>query len=164
MKIYIGADHSGYELKEKLKIYLIDLGLGYQIIDKGAFEYNPEDDYPDFITQVAQSVANDHGTFGIIIGGSGQGEAMCANRVHGARAALFYGEVLPTAPIDINGEQSADPFEIVKLARLHNDANILSIGVRFTTEDSAKFAIELFLKTEFQHQERHMRRLAKFLP
>lgn len=162
MKIYIGADHAGYELKEKLKMYLIDLGLGYQPVDKGAFEYNPEDDYPDFVTEVAKSVTSDAGSFGVIIGGSGQGEAMCANRVHGARTAVFYGEVLPTAPIDIAGVYSTDPFEIIKLARMHNDANILSIGVRFTTEDSAKFAIELFLKTEFQHQERHMRRLAKF--
>lgn len=162
MKIYIGADHSGYEIKEKLKIYLSELGLGYELIDKGAFEYHADDDYPDFITEVAKSVVADQGSFGVIIGGSGQGEAMCANRVHGARAAVFYGEAVAQGAIDIKGEKSNDPFEIVKLARIHNDANILSLSVRFLSEDQIKFAIELFLKTEFQHQERHMRRLAKF--
>lgn len=162
MKIYIGADHSGYEIKEKLKIYLSELGLGYELIDKGAFEYNKDDDYPDFITEVAKSVASDQGSFGVIIGGSGQGEAMCANRVHGARAAVFYGEAVAEGAIDIKGEKSTDPFEIVKLARVHNDANILSLSVRFLSEDQIKFAIELFLKTEFKNEERHTRRLAKF--
>src|SRR5882724_13343144 len=103
MKIYLGSDHAGYELKEQLKMYLIDLGLDYHPVDKGAFEYDPEDDYPDFITDVAKSVASDAGSFGIIIGGSGQGEAMCANRIHGVRAAVFYGEVLAQEPIDISG-------------------------------------------------------------
>lgn len=162
MNIYLGADHTGYELKEKLKKYLIDLGLGYQPIDKGAFEYNPEDDYPDFVTEVARNVANDRGSFGIVIGGSGQGEAMCANRVNGIRTAIFYGQMLPKGEVDIKGGHSNDTFEIVKLARIHNNANILSLGVRFITEDEAKFAIELFLKTEFQNEERHLRRLAKF--
>ena len=162
MKIYIGSDHAGYELKEKLKIYLSDLGIGYELVDKGAFEYNPDDDYPDFITEVAKSVVSDRGSFGIIIGGSGQGEAMCANRIKGARSAVFYGEMLPQNEINIKGEHSVDSFEIIKLARMHNDANILSLGGRFITDDVAKFATELFLKTEFQHQERHMRRLAKF--
>lgn len=162
MNIYIGADHAGYKLKETLKRYLIDLGLGYHPVDKGAFEYNPEDDYPDFISEVARSVANDRGSLGIVIGGSGQGEAMCANRTNGARAALFYGQMLPKGEVDIKGEKSNDSFEIIKLARIHNNANILSIGVRFVTEDEAKFATELFLKTEFKQEERHLRRLAKF--
>jgi len=162
MNIYIGADHSGYELKEKLKMYLIDLDLGYQPIDKGAFEYDPDDDYPDFIGEVARSVANDRGSFGIIIGGTGQGEAICANRINGVRAVVFYGQMLPKAPIDIMGGESIDTFEIIKLARIHNNANVLSIGVRFVAEDEAKFAIELFLKTEFKNEERHLRRLAKF--
>ncbi len=162
MKIYIGADHAGYELKENLKKYLSELGLGYEIIDKGAHEYNTDDDYPDFITPVAESVVADVGSFGIIIGGSGQGEAICANRINGVRAALFYGQVLPKTSIDIKGEESIDTFEIIKLARMHNNANVLSIGVRFVTEDEAKFAIELFLKTEFTQEERHLRRLAKF--
>lgn len=162
MKIYIGSDHAGYELKEKLKAYLPELGLGYEVIDKGAFNYNADDDYPDFISEVAKSVASEAGSFGIIIGGSGQGEAMCANRVKGARAAVFYGEAMAKQEIDVKGNKSNDPFEIVKLARIHNDANILSLSLRFLSEDQIKFAIELFLKTEFQNEERHLRRLAKF--
>lgn len=162
MKIYIGSDHSGYELKEKLKNYLSDLGLGYELIDKGAFKYDPADDYPDFVSEVAKSVVTDKGSFGVIIGGSGQGEAMCANRVKGARAAVFYSEAIAQKEIDIKGGKSNDPYEIVKLARVHNDANILSVSARFLSEDQIKFAIELFLKTEFQSEERHQRRLAKF--
>ncbi len=162
MKIYIGADHAGYELKEKLKAYLPELGLGYEVIDKGAFTYDADDDYPDFCSEVAKSVANEEGSFGIVIGGSGQGEAMSVNRILGARAAVFYGEMLPQSSIDVKGEQSGDPFEIIKLARMHNDANILSIGVRFVLEDQAKFATELFLKTEFSGDKRHERRIAKY--
>ncbi len=160
MKIFIGADHAGYELKEKLKIYLGE--LGYEIEDQGAFKYDADDDYPNFSRAVAQSVANNKESFGIILGGSGQGEAMCANRVAGVRAVVFYGEVLPKEAIDIKGRQSVDPFEIVKLARLHNDANILSIGVRFVSEDQAKFAVELFLTTKFSGEARHARRINKF--
>ncbi|MEK7106337.1 MAG: RpiB/LacA/LacB family sugar-phosphate isomerase [Patescibacteria group bacterium] len=162
MRIYIGADHTGYELKETLKEYLPLLGLGYELIDKGALSYNADDDYPDFITEVAKSVAEDKVSFGLVLGGYVHGQAMCANKVKGARAALFYGEILPEENVDIQGEKSADPFEIVKLARMHNDANILSIGVRFTSVDQAKFAIELFLKTEFSKDERHERRISKF--
>lgn len=162
MKIFIGADHAGYELKEKLKIYLTELELGYELVDKGAFAYDANDDYPDFANSVAKAVADNKDSFGIILGGSGQGEAMCANRIAGVRAAVFYGEVLPQDAIDINGEKSKDPFEIILLERRHNDANILSLGVRFISEDEAKFAAELFLRTEFKGEERHKRRIAKF--
>ena len=90
MRIYIGADHAGFEMKEVLKKYLVD--LKYEVEDKGAFKYQPEDDYPDFIIPAAQAAANDpEQSRGIIIGGSGEGEAMCANRVRGARAAGFFG-------------------------------------------------------------------------
>ena len=162
MKIYIASDHTGYELKEKLKAYLNDLALDYEIIDQGAFKYDALDDYPDFVTPLAQMVAQDANSRGIILGGSGQGEAMCANRVKGARAAVFYGEVMPEEAIDIKGEKSADPFEMILLERRHNDANILSLGVRFLTSDEIKFAIELFLSTKFTGEDRHTRRLAKF--
>ena len=165
MKVFIAADHVGYELKEKLKIYLSELGLGYEVVDKGAFTYNPDDDYPDFVTHLAKAVAEgpeSEGRRGIIVTGSGQGEAMCANRVSGARAAVFYGEAVAQAPIDITGEKSTDPYEIIKLARMHNDANILSLSMRFLSEDQVKFAIELFLRTEFTGEERHARRIAKF--
>lgn len=162
MKIYIGADHAGYEFKEKLKIYLSE--LGYEVEDKGAFKYDKNDDYPDFVRPLAESVAKDKESFGIILGGSGQGEAVCANKVLGARTAVFYGKALPVAPIDINGKESTDSFEIIKLARAHNNANILSLGVRFISEDEAKFAIELFFKTAFSDEERHVRRIKKLEP
>ncbi|OGI59523.1 ribose-5-phosphate isomerase [Candidatus Nomurabacteria bacterium RIFCSPHIGHO2_01_FULL_38_19] len=162
MKIYIGGDHTGYELKEKLKIYLSELRLGYEIVDKGAFKYDADDDYPDFIRPVAEAVAKDQGSFGIILGGSGQGEAMCANRIPGIRAAVFYSEAVAQSAINIKGEKSVDSYEIIKLARTHNDANILSVSARFLSEDQIKFAIELFLKTEFYGDERHKRRIDKF--
>lgn len=162
MKIYIGSDHVGYKYKEAIKTYLSEVFLDAEIVDKGASSLNEDDDYPDFITPVAESVASDEGSFGIILGGSGQGEAMCANRVRGARAIVFYGEELPEGEVDISGRKSIDTFEIVKLGRMHNDANILSIGVRFVSLDEAKFAIELFLKTEFSKEERHARRINKF--
>ena len=143
MKIYIGADHAGYELKETLKKFLLE--LGHEVEDKGAFKYEPEDDYPDFILPVASAVANDpEASRGIIFGGSGQGEAMCANRVKGARASVFYG----------------GNFEIIELSRKHNDANILSLGARFIDDEIAKKAVELWLKTSYEGG-RHERRIAK---
>ncbi len=159
MKIYIGSDHTGYELKEKLKVYFKE--LGHEVEDKGAFDFDSNDDYPDFIRPVAEAVVKERGSFGIIMGGTGQGEAMCANRVPGARAAVFYSEALAQGEIDINGEKNVDSFEIIKLARVHNDANILSLSVRFLTEDQIRFAIELFLATEFKGEERHVRRINK---
>ncbi len=142
MKIYIGSDHAGYELKEKIKIFLGD--LKYEIEDKGAYEYNPTDDYPDFVTPVAEAVA-EHGGFGIVLGGSGEGEAIDANKVEGIRAAEYYGGNV----------------EIVKLAREHNDANILSLGAKFVSEDEAKEAIKIFLETPFSGEARHERRIEK---
>lgn len=159
MKIYLSSDHTGYEIKEKLKTYLTP--LGHTIEDKGPFAYDAHDDYPDFVGPMAEAVANDPESRGIILGGSGQGEAMCANRVPGARAALFYCEAVPQEAVDINGSKSSDSFEIVKLARIHNNANILSLGVRFLTLDQMKFAIELFLATPFEGEERHLRRIKK---
>jgi ribose 5-phosphate isomerase B len=143
MKIYIGSDHTGFEIKEKLKEYFTN--LGHEMVDKGPFSLDQDDDYPDFIRPVAEAVVEDPGSVGIIMGRSGQGEAMCANRVPGARAAVYYGEV----------------DEIVRLAREHNDANILSLGVGFLGEEKIKLAIELFLKTEFSGEERHVRRIKK---
>lgn len=162
MKIYLGSDHVGYKYKEELKKYLSEVFSDAEIIDKGNTILDDEDDYPDFITPVAEAVSDEEGSYGIILGGSGQGEAMCANRVSGARATVFYGEELPEGEVDISGRKSIDTFEIVKLARLHNNANILSIGARFVSLDEAKFAVELFLKTEFSKEERHIRRINKF--
>lgn len=171
MKIYIGSDHTGFELKEKIKVYLEELGLGYEVQDFGPFNYVADDDYPDFVKLVAEDVASDRAkgqtgkeSFGIIFGGSGQGEAMCANRTPGVRAAVFYAQKEPITDIDITGKKSVDPFEIIKLTREHNNANILSIATRFVTEDEAKFAIELFLNTKFTEEERHIRRIKKLEP
>ncbi len=144
MKIYIGADHAGYELKETLKAHLS--GLGYSVEDKGAFALDAGDDYPDFVMPVAAAVAAEAGSFGIVLGGSGTGEAMCANRVKGARAAVFYD----------------GPMEIVRLAREHNDANILSLGARFIAPDDAMEAVRVFVETPFSGDERHARRIARF--
>ena len=159
MRIYIGSDHVGYKFKKELEVYLAE--LGYEVEDRGTFKYDADDDYPDFIRPVAEAVAEDTNSKGIIIGGSGQGEAICANKTKGIRAVVFYGPKEAIGEVEITGRKSADTFEIIKLAREHNDANILSLGLRFITEDEAKFACELFLKTEFSGAERHVRRINK---
>ena len=142
MKIHLATDHAGLELKEKVKLYLSD--LNYEVIDHGAYEYDALDDYPDFIFPCANAVSNDPESKGIILGGSGQGEAMAANRVKGARAAVFY-----------NG-----PDEIIKLSRQHNNANILSLGARFMSEEEMYKVIAIWLSTDFE-SGRHQRRIEK---
>jgi len=159
MKIFIGTDHAGFEAKEKLKFYLTD--MGHEVVDKGPFEYDPNDDYPDFIRPVAEAVSLDRESRGIIMGGSGFGEAMCANRVKGARAMVFYGPMLPKSSVDVSGRESQDLYEIVKLSRMHNDANIISFGIRFISEDEMKEATRVFLHTDFSGEERHLRRIKK---
>ena len=142
MKIHLATDHAGLELKEKVRLYLSD--LNYEVIDHGAYEYDALDDYPDFIFPCANAVSNDLESKGIILGGSGQGEAMAANRVKGVRAAVFY-----------NG-----PEEIIKLSRQHNNANILSLGARFMSEEEMYKIIEVWLSTDFE-SGRHQRRIEK---
>ena len=142
MIIHIATDHAGLELKEKVKSYLSK--LDYEVVDHGAYEYDALDDYPDFIFPCAEAVSNDSYRKGIILGGSGQGEAMAANRVKGGRAAVFY-----------NG-----PDEIIKLSRQHNDANILSLGARFMSDQEMYKIIELWLSTDFE-SGRHKRRIEK---
>lgn len=159
MKIFIGADHTGFEIKGKLIAYLE--GEGHEVADQGAFAADPGDDYPDFILPVARAVAADPASRGIVIGGSGQGEAIAANKVPGARAAVFYGPVPAQGAVDADGRRSDDPYEIVRLARMHNDANILSLGARFITRDQTHQAIDAFLNTPFSGEERHIRRLAE---
>lgn len=158
-KIYIGTDHAGYKLKEILKPFLVS--LGHEVVDKGPFSFDKDDDYPDLIRPVAEAVASEEGSFGIILGGSGQGEAMVANRVVGVRAAVFYGLAVAKGAIDVSGAQSTDPYEIVKLARMHNNANILSLSARFLSVDEAKEAVRIFLATEFPGAERAVRRMIK---
>lgn len=144
MRIYIGSDHAGFELKQKLIPFIES--LGYEVVDKGAFSLDEHDDYPDVILPVARAVAEDaHGARGIILGGSGQGEAIAANRVKRVRAAVFYG----------------GPLDIVELSREHNDANILSLGARFVSEGEAETAVRLWLETPFSGDERHVRRIRK---
>lgn len=143
MKIYIGTDHAGFELKEHLVSFL--RGLGHDVEDLGAHSLEPLDDYPDFIFPVAEAVAGDLESRGIILGGSGQGEAMCANRVKGVRAAVYYGGAL----------------DIAVLSREHNNANILSLGARFVDNDEAEEAVRLWLDTQFSGEEKHARRIAK---
>ena len=145
MKIYLGGDHAAFPLKEKIKEYLKG-GLGYEVEDKGAFNFDGLDDYPDFIKPVAHAVASDpENSRGIVMGGSGQGEAIVANRFRGVRAAVYYG----------------GPEEIIKLSREHNDANILSVGARFVSENDIMRAVKLWLETQFPGEERHKRRIAK---
>lgn len=144
MKIHIGTDHAGFELKNKLAEYITN--LGHEVVDHGAFKYDPNDDYPDFIKPVAHAVSSDPESLGIILGGSGQGEAMCANRIQGARAGEYYGGNV----------------DIVRVFREHNDANILSIGDRYVTDAEAIEAVKVFIETPFSFDERHTRRLSKF--
>jgi ribose 5-phosphate isomerase B len=160
MKVYFGADHAGFVLKNALVEHVRT--LGHEVEDLGALELNPEDDYPDIMTPVAKRVAADPGSRGIIVGGSGQGEAMCANRVPGVRAAVFYGPMRVTAALDIEGGHSEDGYDAVRLPRRHNDANVLSIGARFVSGDQADQAVRVFLETEFSTSPRHARRIAKF--
>ncbi len=142
MKIHIATDHAGLDLKNIIRDYLIS--KGHEVTDHGAHEYDALDDYPDYIFPCAKAVASDLESRGIILGGSGQGEAMAANRVKGVRAAVFY-----------NG-----PVEIVKLSREHNNANILSLGARFMTEDEIFDVIEMWLDEPFGGG-RHQRRIDK---
>ncbi len=143
MTIFIASDHAGFELKEALKSWLS--GQGHEVEDCGPASLEPGDDYPDFIAPMAKQVAEAPGSFGIALGGSGQGEAMAANRIVGARAAEYYGGEL----------------EVVRLARQHNDANILSLGARLVSGPEAIAAVELFLATPFSGDERHERRIEK---
>lgn len=159
MKVYFASDHAGFELKDVLVEYV--KSLGYEAEDMGASAYNAEDDYPDFVKPCAEKVASDPESRGVVIGGSGQGEMICANKVAGVRAALFYGSVLPKREVDIDGRTSTDTHEIVHLARLHNNANILALSSRFLETEEAKKAVSVFLDTPFSGEERHMRRIAK---
>lgn len=150
-KIYIGADHAGFEMKQQLIRFLEK--KNFEVIDQGAFEFDEEDDYPDFIFPVAKAVSTDPNSFGIVIGGSGQGEAIVANRVPGIRAVVFNGQYEPADGREV-------PQEII-ISREHNDANILSLGARFLSQQEAEEAVETWLDTAFSGEERHIRRISK---
>lgn len=150
MKIYIGTDHAGLAQKEKIIEYLRE--NGYEVIDQGAYEYDEEDDYPDYVIPVAREVSkNPQNTKGIILGGSGQGEAITANRFPNVRAVVFYGNMTSLTSNVTN----------LELSRSHNDANILSIGSRFVSAEEAIEAVETWLNTSFSNGERHKRRINK---
>jgi len=152
MIIYLAADHAGFELKEKLKSFLAD--LSYEIKDFGAYEFNSEDDYPDFIIPAVKALKNDLNegikSRAVIFGYSGQGEAITANHFKGVRAVVFYG-----------GSE-----EIIKLSREHNNTNVLSLAARFISESEAMSAVRIWLDTPFpnsndQNSFRHIRRIEK---
>ena len=143
VRVYIGGDHAGFEMKRELGSFLSE--QGYEVFDCGPKEYVHEDDYPDYVSIVASQVSNDPEAKGIVIGYSGQGEAMVTNRFPNVRCAVFYG-----------GSK-----HVLTLSREHNDANILSLGSNFITTSEAKRAVELWLQTKFSGDERHIRRIKK---
>ncbi len=139
--LYIAADHAGFNLKEELKNYLTELNCPYE--DMGAFEFNPQDDYPDFAISLARRVAEESEALGILICGSGVGVCIVANRFKNIRAALVYDEFT------------------ARQSREHDNANILCLGSRVLDEATAKKLVKIWLETEFSGEERHIRRLKK---
>ena len=139
MRVYLGSDHAGFELKAHLLSHL--LTLGYDVTDCGALSYDAQDDYPPFCIDAATRTIRDPGSLGVVIGGSGNGEQMAANKVRGIRAALAWND------------------ETARLAREHNNAQIVSIGGRnHSIEDAVRF-VEIFLATPFSEDPRHIRRI-----
>lgn len=139
MRIYLGSDHAGFELKGRLIEWLRQ--AGHEPIDCGPSSYVPDDDYPPYVMRAASSAIADPGSLGIIIGGSGNGEQIAANKIRGVRAAVAWSD------------------ETASLARLHNNANVLSLGARmYSIEDALGFA-KVFVQTEFSGAARHARRL-----
>ena len=148
MHIILAADHAGFKLKEEIKNFLNE--KQYSVLDVGTHELIEGDDFPAYMVPAAMKVAEDLSgqTRAIIFGGSGQGEAMVANRFPGVRAAVWYG----------GGKGGQDDLDIVKLSREHNDANVLSIGARFVSDAQAKEAVELWLNTPFKNEDKYIRR------
>lgn len=140
MRVYLGSDHAGFELKRHLVEWLT--GQGHEAVDCGPRTYDAADDYPPFVLRAAQRTVQDPGSLGVVIGGSGNGEAIAANKVAGVRAALAWSE------------------ETARLGREHNDANVISIGARMHSLDEATRFVEVFVSTPFSAEERHSRRIA----
>jgi ribose 5-phosphate isomerase B len=140
MRVHIGGDHAAYDLKVALVTFL--QGKGYDVVDYGPESFDPLDDYPVAVLRAAEAVSGEPGSFGVVLGGSGNGEQMAANKVRGIRAALAY------------------TVETAELARTHNDAQVLSIGARMNTLEQAEAMVETFLTTQFSGDQRHARRLA----
>ena len=141
MRVYLGSDHAGFELKAAIINWLGE--AGHEAVDCGPASYDPEDDYPVCVLRAAQAVVENPGSLGIVIGGSGNGEQIAANKVTGIRAALAW------------------TTETAQLARQHNDANVLSLGARqYSLDDAVSFA-KTFVETPFSNDPRHVRRLAQ---
>jgi ribose 5-phosphate isomerase B len=141
MKVYLATDHAAFELKEYVKNQLIE--GGYDVEDCGAFQFDPNDDYPDLIPAAAKKAVQDPTSFGVVFGKSGAGEAIVANKIHGVRAVL-----------GVNPEN-------VRLSREHNNANVLSLGSQFVSNEEAVSFTKLFINTQFSNEARHIRRIEK---
>jgi ribose 5-phosphate isomerase B len=140
MRVHLGSDHAGLELKQHLVGWLQD--HDHQPIDHGPYELDPQDDYPPYCLRVGHAVASDPGSLGIVIGGSGNGEQIAANKVDDVRAALAWSE------------------ETARLGRMHNNANVVAVGARMHAIEEATRFVEVFLSTDFTGEERHVRRIA----
>ncbi|MGH3459023.1 ribose-5-phosphate isomerase [Aeromicrobium sp.] len=143
MRVHIGSDHAGFELKTHLITWLTD--RGHEPVDHGALEYDADDDYPPFCIAAAQAAVDEPDSLAVVIGGSGNGEQIAANKVQGARAALAWST------------------ETAALARQHNNAQVMSIGARMHSTDEAIAIVETFLTTAWSQAERHQRRLDMLL-
>ena len=152
MKIYIAADHAGFALKAALVPFV--QSLGHEIEDMGAHALDPADDYPNFIKPLATRVASEKESLGIVIGASGQGEAIAANRVRGVRAVVYYGATAAN-----QHDTEGNILNLLQSTRAHNNANILSLGARFISEADACAAVALWLSTPFSNDARHLRRI-----
>ena len=141
MRLHIGSDHAGLELKNELLAHLVN--NGHDVTDHGPYEYDALDDYPDFCIPAAQAVAKDTTSLGIVIGGSGNGEQIAANKVKGIRAVLAWS------------------IETAKLGKEHNNANVVAIGGRMHSFEDCKAIIDAFIATPFSNDERHIRRIDK---
>ena len=140
MRVHLGSDHAGFDLKAALSARLVE--LGHEPVDHGPLELDPLDDYPPFVLRAAEAVAKEPGSLGVVLGGSGNGEAIAANKVAGVRCALAHTE------------------ETARLGREHNDANVVSVGARMHDEATALRLVQAFLETPYSGEERHSRRIA----
>lgn len=139
MRVHLGSDHAGFELKQAVVRRLGE--LGHEVVDHGPERYDAVDDYPPFVLRAAEGVAGDPGSLGVVLGGSGNGEAIAANKVQGVRCALAWS------------------VETAELGRQHNDANVLSMGARMHDEQTALSFLEAFLTTGYSGDDRHTRRI-----
>ena len=141
MRIHVAADHAGFDLKTAVTEHLTD--LGHEVVDHGAHVYDPQDDYPAFCLEAAQGVVADPGSLGLVIGGSGNGEQIAANKVLGVRAALAWS------------------VQTARLAREHNDANVMGLGARMHPRAEALAIVDAFIAEPFSADERHQRRIGQ---